>query len=436
MRTFLCSLVVCGSLCGAAESARAETRPLSLEEALRIARSQSPVLKKAEAQAQAASARGDGALGRLLPQVTANGSWQHTTDNFVPRPGFAGTPPQMFRQWNFVNAYAFTLAGTQLLYDFSSIDLYRAQREDARAQDDLQRAAVLTTEFAVRNAFFQARTQRELIEVADKTLANQEKHLAQVEAFVEVGTRPEIDLAQSRTDVANARVQLLRAQHGYATARENLKLVMGVSGTDEYDVNAETLAPLAEETLDSERLLQLANRSRPELAALSRQLEAQRLRTSAAKGRFGPAINANGNLSTAGVELDNLRTNVFVGLSASWSLLQSGGTFAAIHEQQANQRGLEADMSALTQRIRVELEQARLTIEAAKAALGASDEALSAAQARLGLAEGRYEAGVGNAIELGDAQLALTGAAAQRVQMEYNLAIARAQLLAALGKSL
>jgi outer membrane protein len=85
--------------------------------------------------------------------------------------------------------------------------------------------------------------------------------------------------------------------------------------------------------------------------------------------------------------------------------------------------------------VRVELERARLTIEAAKAALTASDEALTNARARLGLAEGRYEAGVGNAIELGDAQLALTDAAAQRVQMEYNLAIARAQLLAALGKS-
>src|SRR5690349_8749767 len=241
MRNLLCSLVVCGCLWGATESARAETRPLSLDEALRVARSQSPVLKKAAAQTGAASARTDGALGKLLPQVTANGSWQHTTDNFVPRPGFAGTIPSGEPRWDFVNAYAFTVAGTQLLYDFSSIDLYRAQREDSRAQADLERAALLTTEFAVRNAFFLARAQRELIDVADKTLANQEKHLAQVQAFVEVGTRPEIDLAQARTDVANARVQLLRAQHGYATARENLKLVMGATDDAEYDVNADTL---------------------------------------------------------------------------------------------------------------------------------------------------------------------------------------------------
>src|SRR5688572_21967777 len=160
MRNLLCNLLVCSCLWSSTESARAEARPLSLQEALRIARSQSPVLKRAAADAQVASARSDGALGRLLPQVTANGSWQHTTDNFVPRPGFAGTIPPGEPRWDFVNAYAFTLVGTQLLYDFSSIDLFRAQREDGRAQADLERAALLTTEYAVRNAFFQARTQR------------------------------------------------------------------------------------------------------------------------------------------------------------------------------------------------------------------------------------------------------------------------------------
>ncbi len=56
------------------------------------------------------------------------------------------------------------------------------------------------------------------------------------------------------------------------------------------------------------------------------------------------------------------------------------------------------------------------------------------ARLRLKLAEGRYEAGVGSAIELGDAQVALTHAGAQRVQAQFNLSTARAQLLAALGR--
>ncbi len=48
--------------------------------------------------------------------------------------------------------------------------------------------------------------------------------------------------------------------------------------------------------------------------------------------------------------------------------------------------------------------------------------------------ECRYETGVGNAVELGDSQLALATAAAQRVQSDFNLSASRAQLLRALGR--
>jgi outer membrane protein len=41
---------------------------------------------------------------------------------------------------------------------------------------------------------------------------------------------------------------------------------------------------------------------------------------------------------------------------------------------------------------------------------------------------------VGSGIELGDAQVALTNAAAQEVQARYTLANARAQLMKALGR--
>jgi len=73
-------------------------------------------------------------------------------------------------------------------------------------------------------------------------------------------------------------------------------------------------------------------------------------------------------------------------------------------------------------------------VRGAKAGGVAADEAIANAREQLRLAEGRYAGGLGNAIELGDAQIAFTGAAAQAVQARYNLATARAQLAAALGK--
>ena len=88
----------------------------------------------------------------------------------------------------------------------------------------------------------------------------------------------------------------------------------------------------------------------------------------------------------------------------------------------------------MRQQVRLGVEQARLAVRAAKAALGAAVEAEVNAREQLRLAEGRYAAGVGSIIELGDAQVAETTAAAQRVQADYNVSTARAQLLNALGR--
>jgi outer membrane protein len=84
--------------------------------------------------------------------------------------------------------------------------------------------------------------------------------------------------------------------------------------------------------------------------------------------------------------------------------------------------------------VRVEVDQARLAIAAAKAALSAAGRSLTAAHGRLDLAEIRYRTGVGNGIELSDAQLAATNAGFQLLQATLKLDTARAQLQKALGR--
>jgi outer membrane protein len=84
--------------------------------------------------------------------------------------------------------------------------------------------------------------------------------------------------------------------------------------------------------------------------------------------------------------------------------------------------------------VRVEVEQARLGVTAAKAAVNAAERALTNARARLELAEVRYRTGVGNGIELSDAQLAATNAAFQKLQSSLRLDTARAQLQRSLGR--
>jgi outer membrane protein len=132
--------------------------------------------------------------------------------------------------------------------------------------------------------------------------------------------------------------------------------------------------------------------------------------------------------------VDQLGWNAAAGLSLSWNIFQGGLTRAQVSEAQANVMATVAQLDLLRQQIQSDVDGARLALRAAKESLSSTQEALVNARERLRLAEERYQVGVGSAIELGDAQVALTQAAAQAVQADDRLSTARAQLLRAVGR--
>ena len=409
--------------------ARAETTVpamLDLDTALRIAREHQPQLVQARAQSDAAQARVGTALSVLLPQVSGNAGYErHTTNG-----------PSL-QSWDTHNYWNFGLSASQLIYDFGqSFDQWRAARANAGAQRENENTTMLQVLLNVRTAFFTARASKALMKVAEETKTNQEHHLAQIQGFVEIGTRPEIDLAQVRSDLANARLAMINAENSYETAKARLNQTMGVEAPTNYEVADETLPPVEQEDQTTEVLLAEALRTRPEFAVLSDQIRAQELTLASVRGGYGPSLFLSTEFTSDGSQLDqdSQARNWSGGISLNWPLFQGEFTRGKAAEAQANLRVLKSQSDTLRQQVRLEVEQARLAVRAAKAAIMAADDAVVNTRKLLDLAEGRYQTGVGSIIELGDAQVALSNAEAQKVQADYNLASARAQLLQALGR--
>ncbi|HEU4384392.1 MAG TPA: TolC family protein [Anaeromyxobacteraceae bacterium] len=423
MRSFLLAV----SLLAAPAAPPAALRLLGLDEAIRIARENQPQLRQARAGTEAAQARADEARSALLPQLTGTAGYARATSNLPGLPESSAS----------ANLWALRATLNQLVWDFGQTSgRYQAAREGAASQEASERATRLQVIFSVRSAFFTARAARDLVGVARETLQNQEAHLRQVQGFVEVGRSPEIDLAQVRTDRANAEVQLIRAQNDYETAKAQLNQAMGVEGSTDYEVADDTLPAVEGEDLPIEPLLAEALPRRPDVAALEAEVRAQRATLDSAKGGYWPSLGLVAGASDVGPELSGpgMAWNWSAGATLTWNLFQGGLTSAQVREARANLTALDAQLASLQQQVRLDLEQARLPVRAAKAALSAAAEALVNARERLRLAEGRYQTGAGSIIELGDAQVALTSAAAQKVQADFALSAARALLLRALGR--
>jgi outer membrane protein len=444
-------------VCAAAGQVRAAEADhvLTLEEALRLARVNHPQLHAARAQTEASTARVAEMKAPLLPQVNGTASYQRSTSNYVPQPGAlpkslttssstatatststaTTSGSSSSSSWNTVPSYNAKITASELIYDFGqTTGKWNAAKATLRSQEENERNSDVQVAFNLRSAYFTAAAARALVKVAEETLNNQEAHLKQIQGFVQAGTRPEIDLAQARTDRANAKVQLINAQVAYDTDKALLNQTMGIERGTEYDVADPLAESVPGEDESTDAILPSALKARPDLLSLARLIEAQELTTKSIKGGYAPSLGVSTSFSDGGADLGNLAWNWSATLGLTWQIFGGGITDAQMREARANTAVLSAQYDLQRQQVRADVEQARLGVRATKAAIEATHEAAVNARVRLNLAEGRYQAGIGSSIELGDSQVALTAASAQEIQAVFNLAIARAKLLQALGQ--
>jgi outer membrane protein len=365
-----------------------------------------------------------------LPQVAGTVSYARGTYN-----GRTNLDGSLEVTANTRDNFSAGLRVTQLIWDFGQVwNQKEAAKENAHVQEQNQHVTELEITYNVRSAFLTAGANKALVDVARATLGNQERHRAQIQGFVEVGTRPPIDLAQARTDVANAKLALIRAENNYASAKAELSRSMGTPQRNDFEVSSALPGAEDSETASLEALVGVAEHQRPEFAAMRAQLNAQQATLRSIRGQYGPALNATASGDYSGFDMSKLAPNFSLGVALNWPIFQGGLTNSRMEEGHAIVRQLEAQLDTLRQDLRVALTQAELSIGAAQAALVAADELVELAKERLTLAEGRYQTGVGNTIELGDAELALRDAQTQRVSAQYDLATARTILHRTLGR--
>jgi outer membrane protein len=409
-------------------------KTLTLQSAERWALDNSTEVRIAKAQTGIADAQVEEFRAPLLPQVTASGQISYGTTRVVS----TGTGTSAIGSSNSPNWYwSAGATGTQLIYDFGQAgNHYGAAKKVLESTRDTENTTKLQVVLDVRKAYFNARADYELVDVARQTLQDQNTHLAQVQGFVTVGTQPQIALAQQKAAVANAQVQLVTAQNNYETAKAQLNQAMGIQGDTSYDVGEEQLQPLDEEEKPLATLIQKAVEARPEMASLARQSEADERNVSAAKGAYGPTLNLSGSANElSGATFDS---GIFVwslGLLATWPIFQGGLTQGEVHQAQATLSMAQAQLTQEALQVRFDVTTAQLAVAAAKATIGSAQEAAVNAHEQRRLADQRFATGVGSIIELFDAQVADTAAATQLVQARYQLSSARAQLLWALGRT-
>lgn len=400
---------------------------LTLDAAVASASRNHPSLRVADANRDRADAKIDQNRAALRPKLDANMRMGSSMDGDLRGGSGAGVTGR--------TSYNAGIGISWLVYDFGKtnarIAASRASADAAKYDvDSAQQDVVLDA----RVAYLKAVAAKELVDVARQNLRNEQRHYNQVKAFVDIGTRPKVDLARQQTLVATAEAALAKAENDYDSAKAALNVAMGKPGSIAYDVIDPALGAVSSEFSTTKALYEEALSNRPEIAASKAAINAQKLGLSATKKSLRPSLRASADASIGGSDLDRTSWGGSVGLVLSIPLFDGGDTAARTKADTAGLIAMEAQMTALEQNTWLAVEQARLAVRSAKAQVLSTTKAHDAAKELLTLAEGRYNQGAGDAIELADAQLQLNNAASRKIAAQLDLATARAKLLRVLGR--
>jgi outer membrane protein TolC len=233
--------------------------------------------------------------------------------------------------------------------------------------------------------------------------------------------------------VANAELNQVTARNNVAVARETLRNAMGLTQPLDFDV-VDTLE-LAQMHIGEEQAVHIAYDNRPELLSLHEQQEARQEQITSLRRDYLPSVLGGGNYFWSGIDYP-LQDSWSVGASVSISLFNGGLTTAQIGEAKANLDNLEFNTEQARQDIALAVRRSVLDVEQANESIRVARKGTESARESLTLAEGRYSTGVGNIIELTDAQASLTSAEAKYVQALYDYQTSIAALERAMGRSL
>ncbi len=274
----------------------------------------------------------------------------------------------------------------------------------------------------VANAYLTLLGDRKLLALTEETLVTRIKSLELVQASFDRGISSELDLAQARTAVETARVNLAKYLRLVDQDKNALTLLVGAPiGGDKLtgDLDQVTLVEDLPVGLPSDVLLR-----RPDIAQAEHSLLAANANIGAARAAFFPSISLTGSLGYASTNLSSL----FGGGSGAWSF--GPNISMPIFNAGANQAGLDsakASRDIAVAQYEKAIQTAFREVSDALAAKGtltdqmkAQSDLVSATQTSYRLSQARYDRGIDSYLTVLDSQRSLYSAQQDLVSVQVS----------------
>jgi outer membrane protein len=407
-----------------AEESIKKGESLNLERCIEIALKRQPVIIAAMGTANANQSKIGEAKANYYPQIDWTSSASRTSVGTRSSYGFE-TRSVIF------NSYSSGVTLNQDIFDFgktaSQVEIQRLNYDSSLS--DLENVSKQII-FNVKQTYYGVLQAKRNRDVSLEAVKQFQQHLEQAKGFYEVGTKPKFDVTKAEVDLSNAKLNLIKAENAVRIAVANLNNTMGVPDSPEYEIEDNLSFKKYEITFDD--AVSSAYQNRPDLKSIIVKKQAAESSIELAKKDYYPVLTGTAGYEYAGNTFP-LEKGWNIGATLSFPIFSGFLTKYQMDGAKANLNVLRANEESLRQGVFLEVQQAYLNLKEAEESIPTAELGVKQAEENFEIANGRYAAGVGNPIEVTDAEVLLANAKLSYIQALYNYKVSRASLEKAMG---
>jgi outer membrane protein len=434
------------------------SRAMTLPDALAYAHAHQPVIRAGLARVAARIEEARVPNGQWLPLVSVTGQLlggtvNNSTTSYagsaavdIPRIGGASAITSVTsKSWQ---PYASTFLGAgirQEVFDFGRISAERAAADElVEVQKQAAAVAVIDVDFGVEEAYFAVFAAKGVLKAADDAYTRAKSHRDLAKAGVDSGLRSPIELTRQEAELARYDIGRIRAAGGVAIA----ETVLGASiGAPDATVDVVGEAPRATEMPSLQDAIRRAAIRDPRVRQALAQIKANEERTRAIGAELRPNLyltglvsgRAGGAPATAGTATGDgwlpYIPNWDAAIVIDWPIFD--GTIVARKDAaRATEQVAREDLDVVREQQVATIQRTFTQFEVARQALPGLQQAVTAAHANYDQADARFRAGLGNAVELADAEDLRASAEINLALGQFDVASARAAFGRAVAEGL
>lgn len=426
-----------------------DVRVITIDQAISIALENNYSLKQAKNELDLAEDLIFSEKADFLPTLSASMNGSRTTgQQFIFDRFSEGLDP-------FVDVSSQSISGgvsanINLFSGFNNILTLKSGQSNKESTEQQYERAKESVIFNTASRYLQVLLDKELLAIAKKNLETSTAQLVQVQAQVELGARPIVDLFNQEAQVAND--ELVVTQRENTLSLNSLLLIrqleMDPLGAYDFVVPDLTLNDLPLIDINLRSLVSEALSTRSDILSAEASISSLRYQMKVTKNSLLPTLRASAGVSSrysdqysiGGAEVSfsdqffDQQVNRSLGLSFSLPLFNNWNRMYSIQSSEVQLKNAELNLDNSKMQVIQEVSQAYNDYSSYVKQLEASEKSLVASERAFQTQQERYNLGASTLIELTQAQSSFVSAQSNYTQAMYNLIFQEKLLDFFLGK--